>query len=115
MDVGKLSSVSDASRAANSGKSDGDIATAQRAGALGHEANHELDFKANGFPKTRADYAATEKNAYTTDALIGQGLGVNSGLSSSWMSPQERGAAIQGGVDASVGIVCGINPAIPGC
>ena len=70
--------------------------------ALGHEAQHDVDAKANGEAHTRDVATQRERNAYGTEALIGQANGV-------LLSP----AAIEGAVRGSIENAFGPEPEKP--
>ncbi|MBB5877737.1 RHS repeat-associated core domain-containing protein [Xanthomonas sp. 3498] len=103
VDLKQIANFSSAFLAANPGKSAGDIGNARGSAALAHEGRHELDYQRIGYPNSRATEYRTEMNAYQTQAAVGQGLGMNLGLS----TPQE----IAAGAAASTDTWCQGNPA----
>ncbi|MGH8041421.1 MAG: RHS repeat-associated core domain-containing protein, partial [Rudaea sp.] len=67
----------------NPNKSSDQVDEAIGAGAIAHEAQHELNFMSDGVPTSMAAEYDNEYSAYQTQAAVGAGLGVNIGLSTS--------------------------------
>jgi hypothetical protein len=64
--------------------------------ALGHEAQHDVDAKANGEAHTRDVATQREQNAYGTEALIGKANGV-------FLSPATIESAVKGSIENAFG------------
>jgi RHS repeat-associated protein len=92
--------------AANPATSRSEIQQGLGAGALAHEARHELDFKRLGFPNSKATEYRTELNAYRTEQGVHQGLGLTTGMWSPAMSQSQLDAAVAAGAQASTDTWC---------
>lgn len=92
--------------AANPGASRSDIQQGLGAGALAHEARHELDFNRLGFPNSKAAEYRTELNAYRTEQGVHQGLGLTTGMWSPTMSQSQLDAAVAAGAQGSTDTWC---------
>jgi hypothetical protein len=92
--------------AANPGTSRGDIQQGLGAGALAHEARHELDFNRIGFPDSRMAEYRTELNAYRTQQGVDQGLSLTTGMWSPAMSQSQLDAAVATGARSSTDTWC---------
>jgi RHS repeat-associated protein len=79
--------------AANPGATRDDIEKGVGAGAVIHEAQHEIDAASSGFPKSKAAEYSTELNAYRTQQSLQQGIGLTTGLWSPAMSQSQLGNA----------------------
>ena len=64
--------------------------------ALGHEAQHDVDAKANGEAHTRDVATQRDQNAYGTEALIGKANGV-------FLSPATIESAVKGSIENAFG------------
>lgn len=108
IDVGQINAVgarADFARA-NPGVSQSDIQNGIGAGAVAHEARHELDFNRLGFPSTKAQEYRLELNAYRTQQGVDQGLGLTTGLWSPGLSQSQLDAGVATGAQRSVDAWC---------
>lgn len=92
--------------AANPGMSTSAIQQGLGAGALAHEARHELDFSRIGFPNSKAAEYRTELNAYRTQLGVGQGLNMNNGLYAPGATQSQMDSAVQQGAQLSTDKWC---------
>lgn len=93
--------------AGNPGKPTEQVQMAIGAGAIAHEAQHEIDYLHGAFPANRSDEKSTEINAYTTESQVGRGLQINIGLNTR--------SDILNAAESSTVIWCAGNPTVPGC
>jgi hypothetical protein len=108
VDIRQINSVgaNAAYQAANPSMGRSDIQNGLGAGALSHEARHELDFNRIGFPDSKAAEYRTELNAYRTQQGVDQGLNMTTGLYSPSMNQAGRDAAVAAGAQASTDAWC---------
>lgn len=92
--------------AANPGMSQANIQQGLGAGALAHEARHELDFNRIGFPNSKMAEFRTELNAYRTQQGVDQGQGLTTGMWSPAMSPSQLDSAVTAGAQGSTDSWC---------
>ena len=92
--------------AANPGTSRSDIQQGLGAGALSHEARHELYFNRIGFPNSKMAEYRIELNAYRTEQSVHEGLGLTTGLWSPAMSQSQLDAAVATGAQGSTDPWC---------
>lgn len=93
--------------AGNPGKTVEQVQMAIGAGTIAHESQHEIDYLHGAYPANRSDEKNTELNAYTTESVLGKGLGINIGLNSR--------SDILNAAEASTTMWCTGNPTVPGC
>jgi hypothetical protein len=92
--------------AANPGISRSDIQQGLGAGALAHEARHELDFNRVGYPNSKADEYRTELNAYRTQQGVHQGLDLTTSLWSPTNTQSQLDASVAAGAQSSTDSFC---------
>lgn len=106
MDIKQINAASTAYASANSGMSASAVQQGIGAGALAHEARHELDFNRIGFPDSKAAEYRTELNAYRTQQGVGQGLNMNNGLYAPGATQGQMDSAVQQGAQRSTDAWC---------
>jgi RHS repeat-associated protein len=106
VDVSQVSKFSSNYSKANPTMSPSDLKSATGAGAVAHEARHEVDFTKSGYPNTKQAEYRTELNAYRTQADVFQGLGFHTGLGYPGMTGSEQDKAISNAAQVSTDARC---------
>ncbi|MCK9383207.1 MAG: hypothetical protein M0Q15_01000 [Nevskia sp.] len=106
VDVSQVSKFSSNYSKANPTMSPSDLKSATGAGAVAHEARHEVDYTKSGYPNTKQAEYRTELNAYRTQADVFQGLGFHTGLGYPGMTESEQDKAISNAAQVSTDARC---------
>ncbi|MDR3445449.1 MULTISPECIES: RHS repeat-associated core domain-containing protein [unclassified Dyella] len=109
IDVKQASTLSAPFRQYNPGVPAGKLANAFGAGAVAHEGQHQLDFKASGYPDGRTKEYATELNAYRTELGVPKGLGLSTDLYAPGALPKDIDSRVREAASASTNLWCRDN------
>ena len=106
IDIKQINSEAAKFASANLGMGVSAVRQGLGAGALAHEARHELDFSRIGFPNSKAAEYRTELNAYRTEQGVGQGLNMNNGIYAPGATQSQMDSSVQRGAQASTDWWC---------